>query len=109
MALAQTTYYSIMESPSGHRMIQQVGRAGFVAKGKKKTLTIGFRRLVHGMVQPGQGPPSAGGYSLRLKAYIPYISATQYTQAGLASRGLIVSRQTGVVSALVFSYSLVGY
>jgi|ADurb_Met_01_Slu_FD_contig_21_1858323_length_1661_multi_9_in_0_out_0_2 hypothetical protein len=99
MVKSQTTYYSILESPAGYRLVQQTGKGSFAAKSKKMTMTIGFRRLISGHV-------SSNINHTKVSA-LPYISASQFT--ALTVRQAIVSRATGVVSALAFSYTLVGY
>jgi hypothetical protein len=98
MVKSQTTYYSILESPAGYRLVQQAGRATYAAKNEKVTLTIGFRKLLSGHVTPNQAMTKVSA--------MPYISASQFT--ALTSRNLIIGRATGVTSALAFSYSFIG-
>jgi hypothetical protein len=83
----------------------QAGNAAFTTSANNKTLALGFKRPVAGIVHPNQTP--SGTKTHIVAAYLPYVSASQFTQ--VASRNLIVSRKTGSISALRFSYNIIGY
>ncbi len=97
--MAQTTYYSILESPAGYRLVQQCGNSNFVNKAKAATLTIGFRKLISGHVRVNRAPRNVTG--------LPYLSASQFT--ALTTRSVLVKRTSKATTNLAFSYKLVGY
>lgn len=104
--MVQTSYLGIMVAPSGHRLVMQTGRHAFTTSAEKVTLTLRFNRVVGGHVSPTQA--TSGTKTKYIAAYLPYISTTQFTQM-LNGKKLIVSRKTGSISALGFSYTLIGY
>lgn len=101
-----TTYLGIMAAPSGHRLVVQTGTEAFTTSANNKTLTIRFKRPVSAMAVPNQAVAGVQKTKV-LAAFLPFISATQFTQ--VPSYRLVVSRKTGSISALRFSYTVIGY
>lgn len=101
-----TTYLGIMAAPSGHRLVMQTGTEAFTTSANNKTLTIKFKRPVSANVHPNQAVAGVTKTKV-LAAYLPYVSASQFTQ--VPSYRLVVSRKTGSISALPFSYTVIGY
>jgi hypothetical protein len=100
-----TEYLGIMVAPSGHRLVMQSGNTSFTTSANTKTLSLGFKRPVAAVISPNQ---AVGGTKTHIvAAYLPYVSASQFTH--IAGRKLVVSRKTGSISALKFSYNLIGY
>lgn len=112
MAAISTTYnYSILESPAGHRMVMQTGRAQFLAGGCTARINAAFNFLKAALVTPEKPKVTAGKSVAILVKYIPYVTATQFTTSGLpVDRKVVVSRLTGVTaSGQIFHYMFIGY
>lgn len=105
--MVQTTQYGYLEEAFGSRLVVQVGRQKFAAKGKTARITIGFEKLVAGHVTLSQAI-GAGKASSTVQA-MPYIASTQITQH--LTRVVVVSRATcnANSSGATFDYSLYGY
>ena len=107
--MTQTSYVAIMEAPSGHRLVLQAGTHKYTEKTEKVPLTSKFVSLVSGIASPGQqiaGVASPARRSM-LMAYLPYFSSTMYTMQ--VARSITLSRKTGSMSGLFFSYLMVGH
>jgi hypothetical protein len=113
MAVAnQTTYIGWAVSPSGRKLVFQAGTANFGTNTLVCTLVVRFRRLISGQAKTNN-PPIAAAKSAMLYGVTPYISASQYTIAGLpVAYRCIVNRFTAggaLAAASRFSYLLIGY
>jgi hypothetical protein len=109
-AITTTTFHIILESASGYRMVQTVGRTQFVAKGKGKTLTTDFRRLVYASVQAMKSPLTTAKTCSNVRAVWPFVSTTMFTQSlTAAKRKVVVNRSTGIQSGVIFTYNFIGY
>lgn len=102
--MAQTSVVGYTVSPSGHRMVVQAGTHAFTTSATLATLTVHMRKVVAALVHPNQAVGST--FTSKVGAYIPFVSTTQYTAW---NRGSIkVSRTTGNITGLKFSYTLIG-
>lgn len=103
--MAQTSVVGIAVAPSGHRLVVQAGTHAFTTSATVCTLSLKMRRVLGAMVNPNQALSLTK--TAKQAAYIPYVSVTQFTTATLKTRA-IVSRVTGSITGLKFSYTLIG-
>lgn len=110
MAVPNTKWYSILESPAGHRMVMVSGRTGFTGSAKTRNITVSFTFLKAAQVTMAK-PPATAKTIAYIRKYTPYVSATQFTTGGLTTaRRVIVNRLTAKgVSTALFNYVLIGY
>jgi hypothetical protein len=98
----------VMEMASGHRMVQQVGRANFYGSATVKTITTDFRKLVYANVS-AQKAHTASKSTTLFKAMWPYVSTTMFTQS-LADRKVRVNRSTAAsYTTCIFTYDFIGF
>jgi hypothetical protein len=106
--MAQRSWCGYLVNPSGHRLVVQVGDFKFPKQTAKVTMAIKFRRLYAAHITPKQ-KAAGGGKTACIGAYLPYVSATQFSVAGPNVHKLVVSRKSGAtMSGLTFSYTLIG-
>lgn len=99
----QTANKVYLPCTGGNRLVMQVGNAQFISKTKKVSLTIPFQQVDFGIANGRQASPAGTAAS-----YMLYLSATMYNTK-LQNYRVIISRRTGVVSALPFNYQLIGH
>lgn len=103
--MAQTSIVGYTVAPSGHRLVVQAGTHAFTTSANVATLKLHMRRVVCALANPNQAI-SGVSKTKKVNAYIPYYSSTQFTQ-NLKGKAY-VSRVTGSISGLKFSYTLIG-
>jgi hypothetical protein len=108
--LSTSSYYTMLETASGHRLVQQCGRANFYGSATVKTLTTQFRRLVYASVRAQRSPPAKSVNSGCLAVW-PWVSTTMFTQNLLQQKRKVrVNRATaGAISTCIFTYDFIGY
>ena len=104
--MAHTAYCMKVRSASGHRMVNQVGTLNFFTLGSKTArITIGFHKLVAGLITPNM--PPRGLKTTQVAMALPYIATTMITQQ--LDRVVVVARLTASLTKGEYSYSLYGY
>lgn len=107
--MAQTTTYSLIPAAtSGYRLVVQQGTHAFTTTATTVTLTTNLHRVVAAVCTPEQ--VASQKHTSLVGAYVPYVSTTMFTIAGLPNKGrVVISRKRGNISGLKFSYTLVGW
>ena len=100
---SQTTQKALIPCAGGSRLVLACGTAKFLAKRKACTLVTPFIQMDSANLQQIQisVAGSASSYGL-------YVTKTMFGTK-LASYSIRVSRRTGTLSALAFSYQLIGH
>jgi len=103
---SQTTQKALIPCAGGGRLVLACGTAKFTAKLKKCSLLVPFQQMDSAALQQIQisVAGSASSYGL-------YITKTVFGTklAGIAGYSIRVARRTGTLSALAFSYQLIGH
>lgn len=104
--MAQSTYTGYVTTPSGKRVVVQSGTHAFTTSATTVTLSTQMRRIVNAQLSPEQ---IVTLNKTAMMSYLPYMSATQISATVGNAYRAIVSRITGSISALKFSYIFVGW